>query len=79
MTIRLHKPVARVVETDRYGPLVVTLTAEGLVLRQKGRRTRYLLPYGYAYVRGATLAAQAIVASKPARKKVRRSLNLRGR
>ena len=41
MTTRLHKPVARVVPTRRDGDLVITLTVEGIMVREKGRRTSY--------------------------------------
>jgi hypothetical protein len=54
---KLHKPVTREVVRANETPLVVTLTADGLQLREKGRRTRYLLPYGYAFVRAASLEA----------------------
>jgi hypothetical protein len=41
VTTRLTKPVRRVVTTRRSGELVITLTAEGLTFREKGRRTTY--------------------------------------
>lgn len=46
---KLGRPVRREVESRTYGPLIIALTAEGLYLREKGRRTSYLMPYGLAY------------------------------
>ena len=41
MTTRLTKPVRREVDTRRDGPLIITLTPEGVVIREKGRRLSY--------------------------------------
>lgn len=41
MPTKLTRPVARVVSTRRSGDLVITLTPEGVTLREKGRRTTY--------------------------------------
>jgi hypothetical protein len=41
MPTPLHKPVRRAVQSARHGPLVVTAAAEGLYLRERGRRTTY--------------------------------------
>jgi hypothetical protein len=47
-------------------PLMVKLTPEGIYLREKGRRTSYLLPYGVGYMRAVWLAANALRAAKAA-------------
>lgn len=48
--IDLNRPVRRRVRTHTGAPLVVTLAPEGLYVRQAGKRTTYLLPYGVAFV-----------------------------
>lgn len=63
--------------TARSRPLIVTLRPEGLYLREKGRRTSYLLPWGRAYVQAARLAADAKVAAKRAAAKERRQSSSR--
>lgn len=49
---KLTKPVSREIETLNGTRLVVTLSPEGILLREKGRRavSTFLLPYGVAYV-----------------------------
>lgn len=56
--IEIKKPVRRKVRTGRGESLVVELAPEGIYLRERRRRTRYLLPYGVAFVRAAMLAAE---------------------
>ncbi len=73
MTTRLDKPVRRRVETATRD-LIVSLTPSGIELRETGRRTTYLLPYGVAFVRAAYLAVQAEKAEKRRVKKVNRGL-----
>lgn len=73
MTTRLDRPVRRRVETASRD-LVVTMTAAGLELREAGRRTSYLLPWGAAFLRAASLTAQAEVAEKRRAKKANRGL-----
>ena len=51
--------------------LMVTLAPEGIILREKGTRTEYLLPYGVAFVRGAALKADADRRAKAAARKER--------
>ena len=53
---KLNKPVRREVQSMRFGPLIVTLTAVGVELREKGRRKSFLLPYGVAYQNAVTVA-----------------------
>lgn len=55
---KLRRPVRREVASLHHGPLVVTLTEEGLYLREKGRRTAYLMPYGTAYQQAVQLKVQ---------------------
>ncbi len=77
MPTPLTKPIAR--ETGRLvrtptgvRPMIATLTAEGLELRAKGTRTRYLLPYGSAWIRAAQLAAAQQVAERKERRALRK-------
>lgn len=51
--------VRREVATQRGQALIVTLTPEGIVIREKRRRRGFLLPYGAALQRAALLAAEA--------------------
>jgi hypothetical protein len=55
----LNRPVRRKVCTSRGDELVVMLDKEGIWLREPRRRTAYLLPYGVAFQRAATLYADA--------------------
>lgn len=60
MPTRLERPVTRVVQSHKHGELVVTMTAEGLVIREKGRRTKYLCPsYGELYQRAVLAEVEA--------------------
>lgn len=49
------RQVRRSVTTTRGEVLVVALAPEGLWLRERGRRTAFLLPYGDAYLRAVRL------------------------
>lgn len=60
MTTILTRPVTRAVATLRGRPLVITLCAEGIQFREKGRRTRYLLPYGAGFTLAARLFADEV-------------------
>lgn len=76
---RITKRVRR--ETDETfdgRPIIVALSSEGIILKEKGRRTEYLLPYRRAFMQAAQLHADAQRAAKPRRRSVSRSL-LRGR
>lgn len=73
MTTRLDKPVRRRIDTGSRD-LVVTMTPAGLELREAGRRTAYLLPWGAAFLRAAALFAQAERADKRRAKKANRGL-----
>lgn len=64
---RLTRPVRREVMSLHHGPLVVTLAEEGVYLRQKGRRTKFLIPYGVAYQRAVALTVDASRREKKAR------------
>lgn len=65
--------VRREVTTTRGEALVVTLAPEGMWVREKGRRTAYLMPYGVAYQRAAAMAADADRRAKAADRKARRA------
>lgn len=62
----LTRPVKRKVFTQRHQPLVVTLTPEGLWLREPRRRQGYLMPYGTAFQMAARFYADAERARKKA-------------
>lgn len=51
----LTRPVKRKVVTQHAKPLVVTLTPEGIYLREPRRRQGFLLPYGHAFQQAARL------------------------
>jgi hypothetical protein len=73
MTTRLTKPVAREVMTRRDGPLIVTLTPEGVVLREKGRRLSYPpIAYGKLLIDGARLHVQEQKTQKAEARAMRR-------
>jgi hypothetical protein len=65
--------VRREVRTVRGAALIVTLAAEGIYLREKGRRTAFLLPYGVAYQRAASMADDAERRAKAIERKARRA------
>lgn len=67
---KLTKPVRREVETPAGRTLIVTLTPEGVLYREKRRRTSYLLPHGLAFIDAVRLKA----AEKVVRRRVRRGL-----
>lgn len=79
MATRLNRPVARETDvTHDARPIIVTLSSEGVILREKGRRKSFTLPYRRAFVMAARLEADATVAAKKSKRRVSRSL-LRGR
>lgn len=70
----LKSRTRRLVATERFGELVIEVAEEGLWMREKGRRTRYLLPYGRGYQMAAELhARREAQARKDARKERRRA------
>jgi hypothetical protein len=70
MTHVERSQVRREVSTGRGQALVVTLSPEGAWIREKGRRTAFLLPYGVAYQYAARMAVDA---AKRERKDKRRA------
>jgi hypothetical protein len=67
MIAPITKPVSRVVT----GKLVVTLTREGVYLRERGRRRAYgPIPYGILFLQAAREYADGVRAAR--RKKPRR-------
>lgn len=64
--------VRREVRTQRGQALIVTLTPEGILLREKRRRRGFLLPYGSAFQRAALLSAEADKRAKAEARKARR-------
>ena len=80
MTTLLSKPVSRVVPTRRDGPLVITLTDAGLLVREKGRRTTYgPIPYGKLLVDGANMYVAEQKRLKAEARKLRRLARTGGR
>ena len=75
MATKLTRPVRREVLTLRGSELIVTLTDVGLELREKRRRTAYLLPYGAAFMRAAELAADVLRRMKAEARRSRRQLS----
>ena len=68
----ITKRVSRVTPAQYRGrAIVVTLTPEGLYLREKGRRLAYLYPYAAAFARAAQLHADAERRRKQAERKAR--------
>ena len=63
--------VRREVRTARGQALVVTLSPEGAWVREKGRRTAYLLPYGVAYQYAVRMAVEATRREKKAKRGAR--------
>jgi len=64
-----RSPVRRECTDTRGNPLVVGLTREGIWVREKGRRTAYLVTYGAIHSLGAKQAAEAIRREKLAKRK----------
>lgn len=50
MATKLTKPVSREVAGPDGAPLIATLTAEGMTVRQKGRRRAATVPYALEYL-----------------------------
>lgn len=74
MATRLTRNVTRVVPTRRDGDLVVTLTNEGVMVREKGRRTTYgPIPYGKLLIAGARDFVAAQKAAKVAARQAARA------
>lgn len=69
-----HRRVKRRVLTTSHTPLVVTLSPEGIWLREPRRRVAYLMPYGQAFVDAVRLHVAAEKRRKTAEKKARRTI-----
>lgn len=73
------RPVAREVQS-RYGPLVVTVTTAGLLVRLKGSRTKYgPITWEQVFSLGAKLAADAALGEKQLKRRVSRGVLKAGR
>lgn len=70
-TTPLLKPVTRAAHTPSGTALAVTLAPEGIYFRERGRRTRFLLPLGTAFVQAVRLEVARQKAEKAAAKKVK--------
>jgi len=69
--VELTRPVRRKVYT-RHHALVVTLTPEGVWVREPRRRVAYLLPYGVAFQYAVRMHVDAEKARKKAEKAMKR-------
>lgn len=69
----LTRPVVRKVTTLRGESLVVTLTPEGLLLREPRRRSGFLLPYGVAFMQAVRIQVEAERREKAAKRKTKRA------
>jgi hypothetical protein len=69
----LTRPVVRKVTTLRGETLVVTLTPEGLLLREPRRRSGFLLPYGVAFMQAVRIQVDAERREKAAKRKTKRA------
>lgn len=75
---RLTRNVKREVAGSYHEKLIVTLTADGVAIREKGRRTTYgPLPYPWLYLQGAKQRADEVMKARKAARKHRRRLNHR--
>lgn len=69
--IRDTRPVTRKVTTAHGKALIITLTPDGISVREPRRRKSFLLPYGVAFLQ----AIRIDVAAQPRRRtRVRRGL-----
>lgn len=57
---KIDKPVSRIVIDHHGNPLVVTLTAEGIVFRRPRKREQFVLPYATAETRAIVLANDGV-------------------
>ena len=73
------KTIKRQVSTRYYGELVIRLAPEGVYLREKGRRTSYLLPYGVAYQRAAAIEGERQARERLAARRERAKARKAGR
>lgn len=74
---QMGRPVRRRVSSAYGTALVVTMQPEGLYVKEYGRRTSYLLPWGAAFVYAARLAADRRRAEKAAERNARKSAKRR--
>jgi hypothetical protein len=78
MPLNPERKLRRQVQTLRGQPLVVELEQFGIRMREPGRKTSYLLPYGHAYLRAAHLHAQELKREQALKRKLRREARKRG-
>ena len=70
----LTKNVRRKVATLRGQPLVVTLSPEGIWIREPRRRIAYLAPYGQVFTMAARMYADAEMRRRKVARAARRAL-----
>ncbi len=70
----LRKNVARETNAGSYGPIIVTLSPEGIYTREKGRRTSYgPVSFSHIHTLGATMRAIQVKQERIAAHKLRRA------
>lgn len=79
MATKLNKPVTREIATLRGAPLIVTLAPEGIVFREKKHKTRFLLPYGPAFLYAVRLKVDADKRAKAQARAAQRGGHILGR
>jgi hypothetical protein len=69
------KSVKREVYAPKWGDLIVSVSAAGISIREKGRRTWYgPVPFGAVMLVGARMKAESVKRDRVAAKKARRAL-----
>lgn len=71
--IPVTKPIRRKVTTARGAPLIIEVTADGVIYREPRRRQRYTLPHGVAFIAAVRLHVAAQKAEKRERAKLRKA------
>lgn len=70
--IQIDRPVRRRVLSTSGKALVATMMPEGIYMREKRKRTAYLVPWGHVFVQGAKLAADRRRADRLAERAARK-------
>lgn len=74
MATPLTKPITRTVVDEQGNPLLVTITAEGILFRRPRKREQWLLPFTAGETRAQMLAARLAAPAPPRRARISRSL-----
>lgn len=65
------RTLRREVPSLHHGPLILTITEEGIYYREKRRRTAFLLPHGVAFQNAVSLHVRRERAEKNATRKLK--------